>query len=235
MAVTSLGAFVDEVVTHNGAALDATAEAIVRTIRAGGLVRTAGAGHSLAAVMESFYRAGGLAAVRPLWHPSLLPLADALGSTLAERTEGLGTEVAQAADIEARDTVIVFSNSGINRFPIELTRAALAAGATVVAVTSIAASSAAEPRAGGRLYELATIVLDTLVPPGDVSWPIEAPVTVPRSSLATNALWSALLARIVDLDPSVDLWRSANVEGNDEANASLMSRLAPRIPELSSE
>ncbi|HIY65600.1 MAG TPA: hypothetical protein H9830_04915, partial [Candidatus Agrococcus pullicola] len=80
-----------------------------------------------------------------------------------------------------------------------------------------------------------TIVLDTRVPAGDVSWPQDAPVTVPRSSLATNALWSALLARVVDLDPGVELWRSANVDGNDAANAATIARLAERIPELSSE
>lgn len=233
--VVTLGSFIDDVVAHNRASLDAAASAVVRTIHAGGLVRTAGAGHSLAAVMESFYRAGGLAAVRPLWDEALLPLRDAPGSTRAERTEGLGTEVARAANIEARDTVVVFSNSGINHYPIELAHAAREAGATLIAATSVDASRSATPRAGARLYELAAIVLDTRVPAGDVSWPPDEPVTLPLSSLATNALWLELLARIVRLDPSVDLWRSANVEGNDHANARVIERLAPRIPELASE
>ena len=231
----TLGAFVDEVVAHNQASLDAAAKAVVRTIRADGLVRTAGAGHSLAAVMESFYRAGGLAAVRPLWDPALFPLAGAISSTHAARRAGLAARLAETSGIETRDTVVIFSSSGINHYPVELAQASRAAGATVVAVTSIAASSAATPRAGARLYELATIVLDSLVPPGDVSWPPGAPVTVPLSSLATNALWSELLARVVDLDPSVDLWRSANVEGNDAANTAVMKRLVERIPELASE
>ncbi|WP_293699959.1 sugar isomerase domain-containing protein [uncultured Agrococcus sp.] len=233
--MTSLGSFVDGVIDHNQDALDAAARAVIETLQADGLVRTAGAGHSLAAVMESFYRAGGLAAVRPLWHPSLFPLADAHGSTRAERSEGLGREVAEAAGIESRDTVFVFSSSGINHYPVELARAAVERGATVVALTSVEASSSSALRSDARLFEIATIVLDTRVPAGDVSWPLDAPVTVPRSSLATNALWSALLARVVDLDPDVELWRSANVEGNDAANAATIARLAERIPELSSE
>ena len=234
MAVSGLGAYVDRVIEANAATLDAAANEVLATLRADGLVRTAGAGHSLAAVMESFYRAGGLAHVRPLWHPSLLPLASAAESTRAEREPGLGRSVAGAAGIEARDCVIVFSSSGINPYPVEIARAARDSGAAVVAVTSVMASSASEPRAGARLFELADIVLDTLVPAGDVSAPPEHPITVPLSSLATNALWSALLARIVEIDPAVALWRSANVAGNDAANAALIDRLATRVPELGS-
>lgn len=232
--MTSFGAFVDEVIGANSAGLERAARAVIATLHADGLVRTTGAGHSLAAVMESFYRAGGLAHVRPMWQPSLLPLGDAAESTRAERTEGLGAGAVTRAGVEARDLVVVFSNSGINHYPVEVARAAVGVGATVIAVTSLQASRAAEPRAGARLFELASIVLDTLVPGGDVSRPVENPVTAPLSSLATNALWSALLERVVLLEPNAALWRSANVAGNDDANAALIARLAARIPELGS-
>ncbi|ERG64422.1 hypothetical protein L332_08165 [Agrococcus pavilionensis RW1] len=234
MSGLALGAFVDRVLEENAPALDGAADAVVATLQADGLVRTAGAGHSLAAVMESFYRAGGLAQVRPLWHPSLLPLANAAESTRAERQPGLGASVAASAGIESRDALVIFSNSGINHYPVEVAQAARELGATVIAVTSVRASSASEPRAGHRLLDLADVVLDTLVPPGDVSAPVAQPVTVPLSSLATNALWSALLERIVALEQDVALWRSANVSGNDSANAALIERLGPRIPELGS-
>lgn len=232
--MTSFGEFVDELIDANAHALDRAAQAILASLRDEGLLRTAGAGHSLASVMESFYRAGGLAQVRPLWHPSLLPLTDAARSTRGERTEGLGLETVTRAGVEARDTVVVFSSSGINHFPVEVARAAVSAGAAVIAVTSIAASRAAEPRAGARLFELADIVLDTHAPAGDVSRPADRPVTAPVSSLATNALWAALLERIVLLEPDTPLWRSANVTGNDDANAALIARLRGRIPELGS-
>ncbi|WP_347755712.1 sugar isomerase domain-containing protein [Agrococcus sp. ProA11] len=232
--MTTFGAFVDQVIDANTEPLERAAHAVLATLRADGLVRTAGAGHSLAAVMESFYRAGGLAQVRPLWHPSLLPLGDAAGSTRGERQPGLGLDVVARAGVEARDTVVVFSSSGINHFPVEVAHAAASAGATVIAVTSVGASRAAEPRAGARLFELASIVLDTRAPVGDVSRPSADPITAPVSSLATNALWSALLERVVLLEPDAPLWRSANVAGNDDANAALIARLSARIPELGS-
>ena len=58
---------IDDVLDHLRVVVDdaadgihRAADAIVATGRAGGLVRPAGAGHSLAAVLETFFRAGGL-------------------------------------------------------------------------------------------------------------------------------------------------------------------------------
>lgn len=209
-----------------------TAEAIVATGRADGLVRPAGAGHSLVAVMETFFRAGGLAFVRPLWHERILPLASAGGSTSAEREPGLGRGVAEAAGIRPEDTVIVYSTSGVNPYPVEIAQVARAAGAQVVAVTSVAASRRAPLRAGVRLMDVVDVVIDTPVPPGDVSWPLAAPVTAPVSSLANTCVWAEVLRRVHDLAPEVPCWRSANIEGNDELNRVLEERFGPRIPEL---
>ncbi|PJJ71533.1 putative phosphosugar-binding protein [Diaminobutyricimonas aerilata] len=233
MAVTrDLADLVTDVCERNADGVRAVAEAIVASGRNGGLVRAAGAGHSLAAVLETFFRAGGLAHVRPLWHPRVLPLYGARTATAAEREPGLGREVAEAADIQPVDTVIVFSTSGINPYPVEVAQVARNAGATVVAMTSREASAAAPLRAGQRLFEIADIVLDTGVAPGDVSWPPSAPVTAPTSSLANVALWTAVLREVHELNPETPRWRSANMAGNDDANAKLEQRFSPQIPEI---
>lgn len=230
--MTGLGEFVDAVGRRNADTIEAAAEAIARTSAAGGLVRPAGAGHSLAAVLETFFRAGGLAFVRPIWHPRVLPFFGAAAATLAEREAGLGAEAAAAAGIEAADTIVVFSNSGTNPFPVEIAEAGRAAGATVVAVTSLAANEAAPRRARHRLTEVADIVIDTAVPAGDATWPPDAPVTAPVSSLATNTVWTLVLRRVYELAPDAPRWRSANVAGNDGVNVELSERFAARIPEL---
>jgi uncharacterized phosphosugar-binding protein len=213
--------------------IHATADAIVATGRAGGLVRPAGAGHSLAAVLETFFRAGGLAFVRPMWHERVLPFAGASTSTTSEREPGLGRGVAEAAGVEARDTIVVFSNSGANPYPIEIAQVGIEAGATVVALTSRASNAAAPTdRAPVRLADVATIVLDTQVRAGDASWPLDAPVTAPTSSLVTTALWTAILREVHDRWPDAPRWRSANVAGSDGANQELFDALVSRIPEL---
>jgi len=79
---------------------------------------------------------------------------------------------------------------------------------------------------------VADVVLDTMVPPGDVSSPAGNPVTSPLSTLACCALWTEILADTVELDPGVRLWRSANQDGNDGFNTALAGQLRDRIPEL---
>lgn len=228
----SLGEYVDLIGSRNIDQIDHAAEAIVRTASSDGRVCPTGAGHSLAAVLETFFRAGGLAFVQPLWHPRIFPFHGARASTTAEREEGLGASVAAEAGISVNDTVVVFSNSGTNPFPVEVAEAGTEVGATVVAVTSRAANEAAPRRTARRLVEIADIVIDTAVPVGDATWPPENPVTAPVSSLATTTVWTHILRRVYELSPGAPRWRSANVAGNDDFNRELVARFSERIPEL---
>lgn len=229
---TDLAAYVADVADCNREEIRLAAHAIARTADAGGLVRPAGAGHSMAAVLETFFRAGGLAFVRPIWHSSVLPFTGARSATAAEREVGLGEREARAAGITAVDTIVVFSNSGTNPFPVEIAEVAAEAGATVVAITSRAAGLAAPRRAGRPLAEVADIVIDTAVPPGDATWPPEHPVTAPVSSLATTTVWTMILRELYDIAPEAPRWRSANMAGGDEFNRALVERFAEQIPEL---
>lgn len=170
--------------------------------------------------------------VRPLFQPELLPLNGALKATAAERRAGMGAAVIKAAAPGARDVVMIFSNSGRNPYPVEIAEGARASGATVVAFTSVAVSRDSEPRGSQRLFEVADIVLDTCTPPGDVSRPVQHPVTSPMSTLACCAVWTEILAMMAKIEPSVPLWRSANRDGNDQFNARLVDQLRTRIPEL---
>ncbi|TNC18034.1 sugar isomerase domain-containing protein [Georgenia sp. 311] len=212
--------------------LRATAQEVVRAGREDRLVHTTGAGHSLAGVIESFYRAGGLARVRPLWHPDLLPLGGALRSTTAERTPGLAREVVEGSGIGPGDVLVVFSNSGINHYPVEAALLGREAGATVVAVTSREASAQAPLRAGRRLYDLSDVVIDTQVPAGDATWPAGAPRTAPLSSIVNAAVWDAVLVLAHDLDPDLPLWQSANIADPAVSNEDIAAGLAGRVPEL---
>lgn len=228
----SLGSWIDGVIAHNRTGISAAAACIARTHREGGIVFTAGSGHSLAMVMETFFRAGGLAIVRPLFHLGMLPLNGALKSTMAERKTGAGVEMVATIDLRPKDIVVVFSNSGRNPYPVEIAEEAKRRGAAIVALTSVKVSRATQPRGVHRLHEVADIVLDTLTPPGDVSFPAEEPVTGPLSTLACCALWTEILSATVELDPGIRLWRSANQDGNDGFNARLAQQLRDRIPEL---
>ncbi|ACU98458.1 SIS domain-containing protein [Saccharomonospora viridis] len=213
------------------------AELVLDAVDGGGIVHAAGAGHSLAMVCETFYRAGGLAAVRPLWDTDVLPLSGALRSSAAERVPGRGRALVERADVRRGDVVVVFSTSGRNPYPVEIAQEALARGVPVIAVTSSVASAAAADRSGTSLAEHATVVLDTNVPAGDVVHPAQAPRTSAVSTIVGAYVWSALLAELDSLaeerGAELPVWTSANVPGGDERNVELVARYSDRIPELS--
>lgn len=224
------------VAEHNAEALDDAADLVLACVRADGLVLTSGAGHSLAAVAETFFRAGGLACVRPLVHDDLQVFGGARQATAAERRSGLAAEVFGSVARTGHEVLVVFSNSGVNPFPVELAQTALAAGCPVIAVTSPASSAGATRRAGGLLAQHATILLDTLTGPGDVAYPPDSPVTSSLSTLCNALLWNLLLARLHDRAAAegVELprWRSSNVPGGDTANAGLLDHYGERVPNL---
>ncbi|GAA1237605.1 SIS domain-containing protein [Prauserella halophila] len=205
----------------------------------GGVIHTAGAGHSVAMVCETFYRAGGLAAVRPLWDPEVVPLGGALRSTAAEREIGRGRSLVERAQPTPPDVVVVFSTSGRNPYPVEIAQESAAREVPVIAVTSIAASAGSTDRAGTRVADHADLVLDTGVPVGDAVYPTAAPRTSAVSTVLGAYTWSAVLAELhrqADQRGSVlPLWTSANVSGGDERNAELFARYSDRIPELTAD
>jgi uncharacterized phosphosugar-binding protein len=229
-------AHLERVEAHNATVLDAVADRMLEVVRAGGVLHTAGTGHSIAMVLESFYRAGGLACVRPVFHPGLLPLSGGFASSLLERSSGLAALLAGHAAAEPGELGFVFSSSGANPVPVELAQCLRRAGAEVVAVTSLPHLRQAPARAEVKLDQVADYVIDILVPPGDAAYRRGAVATAPLSSLASVYVWNLLLARLVDraVTAGVDLplWRSANIPGGEAHNAVLADRFRTRVPML---
>lgn len=221
---------------HNAEAIATGADRMLDAVRADRLIHTAGAGHSLAMVMESFYRAGGLACVRPLLHPGLFPLFGAQVSTQIERVSGLAATITAQAGAAPGDVAFVFSSSGVNAYPVEVAEALSAAGAYVVAVSSRPHMDGAAPRVHAKLGDVADLVLDTLVPPGDAVLDGTSGRTAPISSLVNVYLWDLLLAALSHRADAagvrLPLWQSSNIPGGDEANAAHFTRYRPAAPML---
>ena len=122
----------DRLEATQAAAIESLAIAGCDAITAGGIVHVAGTGHSAIVPLEAFHRAGGLAAMNPLWDAATLPPTGAPQATLLERDPARGRAAVDAAKIKRGELLIVVSQSGINGAPVETAIAGAEAGAAPV-------------------------------------------------------------------------------------------------------
>lgn len=226
----------DKLIEGEHASLDAARDAIAESLRGDRLVRVAGTGHSHLLALEVFYRAGGIAAAQALLDEDLMLHKGAERSTQLEREPGRAAALLQWHSIGPGDVVIIASNSGRNAFPIELAMLARAAGARVIAITSLRHSAQVTSRhaSGKLLYELADIVLDNGGVPGDagLSVPGHPAPMGPTSTIVgvflLNALMAEAVAQLAAEGILVDVWRSANSAQGDNSGV-LIEKWRQRI------
>jgi uncharacterized phosphosugar-binding protein len=188
-------------------------------------------------MLESFYRAGGLACVQPLYHPALLPLHGGEDSTLAEKTSGFARILVDRFGPSTNDLAFVFSNSGVNAVPVELADELKRGGTPVIAVVSLTHLRAAPSRGDHKIDAVADVIIDTLVPYGDAAYPTaDGSTTAGLSSLSCVFVWNLLLTRLADLAANagvqLPIFTSSNVAGGADRNAELFKQYRPRVRSL---
>src|SRR5690349_2017217 len=155
----------------NSEVLDRVAARMLEVITGDGLIYVGGTGHSMSLMLESFYRAGGLACVQPMYSPALLPLHGGEDSSLAEKTSGFARLLVERFHPTPSDIAFVYSNSGVNAVPVELADELHKNGTPVVAVVSMPHLTQAPLRGDHKFDAVADFVIDTLVPYGDAAYP----------------------------------------------------------------
>lgn len=210
--------------------------AIVETARRDGLVYVFGTGHSHMLSEEVHFRAGGLALTVPILAGPTMLHEGAVAGTAYERMEGIVRPIFERYPIGPDDVLFVSSNSGINAAPLEAARIGRERGAKVIAITSVAYSTAT---ANGRerLADIADIVLDNGSPPGDavISVPGSAlkvgPVSTAIGVTIINAIMAGVAAELAG-DGDAPIYLSANMPGAKDVNQKLVARFRPRNPHL---
>lgn len=220
--------------------LEEAAEQIAEAISRGGIVQCFGAGHSHMIGEEIFYRAGGLAPVKPLWVKEVL-LENGASASQYERSVSFAQSAGRNLEITPGDVMIVASTSGRNPISIEIAKQAGQAGAYVIAITSVNYAESVTSRHPDRikLHEAADLVLDTKVKAGDAAlrhpqFQIPyAPVSTIIGMSMINAAIAAAIEILIDTTGEAPVFLSGNMDGSDEWNQSLIKRYEKRIPELS--
>ncbi|MGC8488815.1 MAG: sugar isomerase domain-containing protein [Clostridia bacterium] len=218
--------------------MEQIADAMADTVAARGSLFVFGCSHSGLLAQDVFYRAGGLMLVNLISSPGMdLATDPPLLTSDMERMPGLAACILDHTPLGAGDLLLVISTSGRNAVPVEMAEQARARGARVVALTSVAYTSAVESHApsGRRLAEVAHFVLDNGAPVGDAALPVPGLDTAmgPLSSITGTFLLHALMAMTVERLQSrgVDapVFRSGNLDGGREYNEAMFRRYHDQI------
>jgi uncharacterized phosphosugar-binding protein len=153
------------------------AELMADSIAAERWVHTFGCGHATIPVEEMYPRIGGFVGFHPIVELPLTFFTRITGEMgihqflFLERAPGYGDAIMKSYAFDARDTMWIFSHTGINQVNIDVALRAKALGMRVVATGSAEQARAATPRhpSGKKLFDLADVVIDTRVPAGDSS------------------------------------------------------------------
>lgn len=221
-----------ELKTRAADAIAAATDAVVATARKDGLAYVFGTGHSHMLAEEVHYRAGGLAFAVPILDPATMLHEGAIASTATERTPGIAGPIFARYPITANDVLFVISNSGTNAAPREAAHIGRGIGCTVIAITSLAYSTASA-RGGEKLADLADIVIDNGTPPGDaiVDLPGTDLKSGPASTVIGTAIINAIFAQVAHRlasDGDAPIYLSANMPGAQDSNSALIERYKPR-------
>jgi uncharacterized phosphosugar-binding protein len=148
-----------------------------------------------------------------------------------EKMSGIAAEVFRRHDIKPDDVMVVISASGKNAAPVEMLRAAKAAGVPTVAI-----SSSAYRAHGAVLLDEADIPIDCKVPHGDAVIDVG---DMKMGGLSTYASLFILNSVLIDgakkaLARGVvpPIYTSGNVEGGTAKNVALEERYFGRVKRL---
>ncbi len=229
-------AILDQITVTQTTAIDAAAAAVVSTLEQDGLIYLFGTGHSHMMAEEGHYRAGGLGAVCPILSSGLMLHESAAASTAIERTRGMGPAVLSSYDLSERDTIFIFSNSGVNAAPVETALAAAETGATVVAIVSADYAATVPPRIDGKkLTDVADIVIDNKGVPGDSLVAVgesglrTGPASTVSGAFILNAVLTEAIWRMAESGQTPPIYISANMPGAMEHNETLVARFRREI------
>ena len=232
----TIESLLENLVSEQHEALETGARMLSETLKDDGLIYLFGCGHSHMLAEEGFYRAGGLGAVYPVLQSDLMLHEGAVKSSALERKSDLANEVFLRYPMSEKDTLIVFSNSGINGLPVEMARLATQKGVRTIAVSSSAYDEAASRHPQGlHLSQACVHVIDTAAPHGDASYAIHGTIykMAPVSTIVSAVILNSLLARAAEMTiedgvtPSI--YVSGNIEGGREMNEAVIERYRHRI------
>jgi uncharacterized phosphosugar-binding protein len=231
-------AVLDDIENSQLPAIQRAAELMAESIEAERWVHTFGCGHATIPVEEMYPRIGGFVGFHPMIELPLTFFTRITGEMgihqflFLERAEGYGNAIMKAYSFDPRDTMWIFSHTGINNVNIDVALRAKEHGMRIVATGSAAERSISRHPSGRTLFEIADVVIDTRVPAGDSTVALKHHVdnVGPVSTMAFVAVVWMTITTIAEIltKRGVKLYihPSHNVPGDTTARDRLNAALA---------
>tara|TARA_B100001109_G_C18766083_1_gene428352 strand:- start:190 stop:906 length:717 start_codon:yes stop_codon:yes gene_type:complete len=226
----------DKIIKTNNKIIPKAVSWFTDAIISDNLIHTFGTGHSHMIGLELFVRAGGLGNINAMLDSIVMTSEGARRSGSIERISGLAEIIWNQHKISKKDMFIVISNSGRNALPIEMAQLAKKNGNKVIAITSIEQSKKYPTRIKGqkKLYEIADIVIDNCVPPGDGLLKVGNEITGAASTIAgcfiVNLISSEAIKEAHKAGIKLPIYFSQNIDGFD--NESIYNQYEKRVKHL---
>lgn len=217
----------------------AAAELVGTSILSDGLIYVFGCGHSHILAEETFYRAGGLACVCPIFSEPLMLHESASLSSKLEKESGHAGDILRGYSFNAEDILICVSTSGINGVPVELAAAAKEKGIKVIGIASDAYLEQ-QPRnaLGLHLQQVCDLCIDNCAPHGDACLRLDGlpvamtPVTTVTGAFIINSILAEAVSFCLERGFEPPVYLSGNIPGGSEHNKAIIDRYKPRIRSL---
>jgi len=126
-----------------------------------------GTGHNHCIAEESLHRAGAFAGVTPILDNKTNFSQGITKASANERNSSLAKKIFKKYKPLKNDSIIIFSNSGVNQLPIEIAKIAKKEGLFVVTVLSIKYANSLSLKPDNKLSEYSDIYINNHSPIGD--------------------------------------------------------------------
>ena len=221
-------------------AIRRAATVMADSIEQGRWVHTFGCGHATLPIEEMYPRIGGFVGFHPMIELPLSFFTRITGEmgvhqfVFLERVEGYGTQIMKGYNFDPRDTMWIFSHSGINNVNIDVALEAKNKGMKVIAYGSAEGARGKQTRhsSGKTIFDIADLVVDTCAPVEDATVPIKnhQDKLGPVSTMAfVSTVWMTVLTVgeiLVERGVKLYIHPSHNVPGDTTARERLEEALA---------
>ena len=213
------------------------AQEFYKTYKKNGMIYIFGTGHSHMLAEEGHFRAGGFAPICPILNSSLMLHEDTTFSSVLERTEGVATNLIKKYNIESKDILVIFTNSGVNQAPLEASYIAKKLKCKTVGVSSESYSKIAKKsKYKKRLSEVVDYHFDNYGPPGDALIEIKKNLNVsPFSTIAGSFILNSIISEVAELaknEKPFPFYISGNMPNAEKHNNRLMKKYIKKNPHI---